>query len=118
MAENINEVLGVQEETPQKTNAETPISTTPKAETPKAESSSDDSAESTLNVIAYITLIVGILAAVLYFFISAGIGEITSVVLGEAFKIIFTSVVAWAVMRVLANISLTLKEINFKIKRQ
>jgi len=134
MAENINEVLGIQEAAPQKAPAEKPIydgqlPSTPKAESSidnSAENSSGNSAENTLKGIAAIVLILGIIATIICFstlcFVEKGHYvsriEFSAAGLVPTFATLLTSLAAWAVMRVLANISLTLKDINSKIKRQ
>ena len=89
----------------------------------------NDGAEKTLNTIATITLVCGIIAAVICFATlcfqkvpAAGYTYITETKfdpsgLGIAFSVLIVSIATWALMQVFANISITLKELNSKIKR-
>jgi hypothetical protein len=76
-------------------------------------------AESVLNVIAKATLILGTIAAIILFFVGFdkysdyGIG-ITLMIWSVA--ILISTVVTWAVLKVLCNISNNLQEINKKMK--
>jgi len=82
----------------------------------KRENGNDDSkAESILSIVAYWLLIIGIAAALFVLFAFAHehflmVGVVYSIV------ILISSVVSWAVLKVFVNISMTLKEINNKIR--
>ena len=115
MAENINDVLGIAESSPT-TNEAFTVNTI------------NNSAEDTLTIIANIVLVCGIIATFFCIFticfvkgIKPGhyyieetqfnpIGVVTTLI------VLFSSLISWSFMKVLANISLTLKEINKKMK--
>lgn len=115
--ENLNEVLGI-EETPEH------------LETSENEVNSNNAAENTLNVIAGIVLWVGIIGTVFCLFTLTT----TKVVdpnytysvhyksifnpsgLAVSVGVLLSSLTTWAVLKVIANISISLKEINSKIK--
>lgn len=115
MEENVNDVLGVATEN-------TPTVKTA-AEEPKA---ADNSAEKTLIMIANIVLVCGIIATIVCLFSIVWVedpswtyrtkymfnpsGFVTTIM------VLFTSLISWSFMKVLANISITLKEINTKTK--
>lgn len=87
------------------------------------------SAEKTLNTIATITLVCGIIASIICFATlcfqkvpKPGYSYITETVfepsgLGIALAVLIVSIATWAMMKVFANISITLKELNSKIKK-
>lgn len=113
MEENVNEVLGVVE------------NSTPGTKGTEAQKV-DNSAENTLLTIATIVLICGIIASVVcfcsmviiedpsyhyskhYMFNPAGFATTIMVLL--------SSLISWGLLKVLANISLTLKDIRGRIK--
>lgn len=89
----------------------------------------DNSAENTLSVIANIVLVCGIIATVICLFTivfvdnpdylgldfqSERIFNVEGFV--STFMILFSSVISWSLLKVVANISITLKEINNKTK--
>ena len=96
--------------------------------TPPQENEIDLSAEKILNGIAVFTLIVGIIGALICLFTicwvevpAAGYKYLTEKVFnGSGFAttiaILIGSLATWALLKVIANISTTLKEINRKIK--
>ncbi len=126
MAEDINNVLGV--ESSQKSE------TAEKNENIASNVSKDDnSAEGTLNTIAWITLIVGIIAAIIclctvcwttttvvvehYTYsddITQDVTTFNPMGFAMTIGIFLSSLASWAFMRVISNISLTLKEIKNK----
>ena len=115
MEENVNELLGVVDNTTPETKEE-------------KEQTIDNSAEVTLNTLAVIILVCGIFASVICFFTlcfmdvpKPGYHYITE----KAFNpggfattvtVLFSTLISWGVLKVLANISITLKSINSKIK--
>ena len=78
---------------------------------------SRNNAEKTLNILANVVLICGILASVVCLFSMIG-GErvFNPSGLATTLLIFFSSLISCCLMKVLANISLTLKEINKKLK--
>ena len=111
MDENENKVLDVAE-----TSANTP-------EAPKEETS-NNSAEKTLITIANIVLICGLIATFFCFWNTVFVQDRTYVdkdelsPKGVAFTVVvlLCTLVTWALLKVTANISLTLKEMNKKMK--
>lgn len=115
MEENINQVSGVEQKT-----------ATPQPEV-KAQPI-DNSAENTLTTIANIVLVCGIIATVICLFtvcfveqIKPGYTYLTEKAFNPAgfvttIMVLFSSLISWSLMKVLANISITLKEINQKTK--
>lgn len=99
MEENINQVSGVEQKT-----------ATPQPEV-KAQPI-DNSAENTLTTIAKIVLLCGIIVTVICLFT----GFVNPEGFVIAIMVLFSSLISWSLMKVLANISITLKEINQKIK--
>ena len=99
MEENINQVSGVEQKT-----------ATPQPEV-KAQPI-DNSAENTLTTIAKIVLVCGIIVTVICLFYSFvnPVGFIITII------VLLSSLINWSLMKVLANISITLKEINQKTK--
>ena len=76
-------------------------------------------AESVLNVIAIATLILGTIAAISLFFI--GVDKYSDYGIGRTLMIwsvalLISSILTWAVLKVLCNISNNLHEINKKMK--
>lgn len=118
--ENVNEVLGIEEYTdPNNPNTSA-----------NEVAGSNNSAENTLNVIAGITLWVGIIGTIFCLLTLT-----TTKVVDPTYKysihydtifnpaglaisigVLFSTIVTWALLRVIANISTSLKEINSKIK--
>ncbi len=85
------------------------------------------SAETTLNVIAYIILVVGIIAAIVIFFHTRETAKIIECYqdgsaadvyrwqgIGNSLEVAVISVALWALMRVISNISATLKEMKIR----
>lgn len=115
--ENVNEVLGIEEST-SKSNSNN--STNEVVE-------SNNSAENTLNVIAGITLWVGIIGTIfcLFTLTTTKVVDTYSIHYDTIFNpaglaisigVLFSTIVTWALLRVIANISTSLKEINSKIR--
>lgn len=86
----------------------------------------NDGAEKTLNTIAVITLVVGIIATFICFFALCFVQvphgyhtetEFSAGGLATTLTILIGSIATWAIMKVLANISISLKEINAKTKK-
>ncbi|MBO4906560.1 MAG: hypothetical protein J5486_05945 [Bacteroidaceae bacterium] len=113
MTENINEVLGV---------SQTSISDT----NPNEVKTADNSAENTLATIAIIVLILGIIATFICLFTLCFVEvpksmystktEFSPSGFATTVMVLLSSLISWSVMTVLSNISLTLKDINSKIK--
>ena len=113
MAENLNEVLGV---------SQTSISDA----NPNEVKTTDNSAENTLATIANIVLILGIIATFICLFTLCFVEvpksmystktEFSPSGFATTVMVLFSSLISWSVMKVLSNISLTLKDINSKIK--
>ena len=86
----------------------------------------DNSAENTLKVIATIVLVCGIIAAVICLFTVAFIQDpefhytskkiFNPAGFATTIMVLLSSLISWGFLKVLANISLTLKEINHKTK--
>ena len=116
MEENVNEVLGVSENTTTEAPKEVEVQKV------------DKSAEVTLLTIATIVLWCGIIASVICLvtlcFIEVpkpGYHYITEHKFNPAgfattIMVLFSSLISWGVLKVLANISITLKSINSKMK--
>ena len=118
--ENVNEVLGIEESSSSNSSNN---STNEVVE-------SNNSAENTLNVIAGITLWVGIIGTIfcLNTLTTTKVVDPTykcsihydtifnSAGLAVSIGVLFSAIVTWALLRVIANISTSLKEINSKIK--
>lgn len=117
--ENVNEILGIEEQV---------VETAPQQD--KAEQNSDNSAENALSVIANIVLWVGIIGTVFCLFTLT-----TTKVVDPTYKysihydtifnpgglavsvgVLISTIMSWALLKVIANISKTLKEINSKMK--
>lgn len=77
-------------------------------------------AEDTLSIIADIVLVLGIIGTVVSLFTLALEGEnhneFNPMGFAITFSALLSTLISWSVMKVLANISLTLKGINRKIK--
>lgn len=113
MEENLNQASGIEQQTatPQPEVKEQPI---------------DNSAESTLTTIAVVILIFGIIATLICAFTLMFVQDpeyhyIDSKVFNPAgfattIEVLAGTLITWASLRVFANISITLKEINKKIK--
>lgn len=77
-------------------------------------------AESVLNIIAKATLILGTISAIIMFFV--GVGKFSDYGIGVELTIwsialLISSIITWAVLKVLSNISNNLHEINSKMKK-
>ena len=93
---------------------------------PTTEKKDENSAEKTLATIADIILIVGIIVTIICLFTLCFVEVPKSMYRTEkefspsgfatTVMVLFSSLISWSVMKVLSNISLTLKEINGKIK--
>lgn len=110
MAENINEALGL---------SQTMTSGEPQGERRK----DDNSAENTLSTIATIVLIFGLIATLVCLFTLTSIEvgyhkEFNPIGLGYTVMVLMSTLISWSVMKVLSNISLTLKDLNGKIKSE
>lgn len=82
----------------------------------KREQGSDDSrAESILSILAYWLLIIG-LAAALFVLLSSIHDHFIMGGVVYSIIILISTILSWAVLKVFVNISITLKEINKKIK--
>lgn len=118
MEENVNEALGITQENPQ--------SQAEKEQT--QEKVIDNSAENTLSTIANIILVLGIISTLICAFticfvtaLKPGYSYVTEttfnpVGFATTIAILLSSLASWSIMKVIANISLTLKEMNHKIK--
>lgn len=116
MEENVNEVLGIKEEAQVK----------PAQNDVTHEASSNDGAEKTLNSIASIILVCGIIASIICLFTIVWVRDPQYVYtkhvmfnpsgFATTIMILMSSLISWSFMRVLANISLTLKDIKKKMK--
>ena len=134
MAEDINDILGVNSPKSE-ANGTANQNVVPKESNVTTEQSDDNSAENTLNTIAWITLIVGIIAALIclftvcwttttvvtqhYTYIPDETKDVTTFnPMGFAMTIgiFLSSLASWAFLRVISNISLTLKDIRKKTK--
>ncbi|MCS2582238.1 hypothetical protein [Bacteroides sp.] len=78
-------------------------------------------AESVLNIIAKATLILGTITAIIMFFVGAGVDKFSDYEIGieliiASIVLLISSVITWAILKVLCNISNNLHEINKKMK--
>ena len=118
MEENVNEVLGINTETSNiNDNKGLP-----------QEKAIDNSAENTLSTIANIILVLGIISTLICAFticfvttLKPGYSYVTEttfnpVGFATTIAILLSSLASWSIMKVIANISLTIKEMNKKIK--
>lgn len=113
MSENVNEVLGI---------AENPTQETKKSEAQKV----DNSAENTLITIANIVLVCGIIATIICVFTMVVIEDpsyhyrtkymFNPAGFATTIMVLLSSLISWGFLKVLANISLTLKDIKGKMK--
>jgi isoprenylcysteine carboxyl methyltransferase (ICMT) family protein YpbQ len=118
MEEKVNEILGIEsEEISLKELTDQAMKAA--SEDPTTEKKDVNNAEKTLSTIADIILFVGIIVTVICLptvcfadeeFSPSGF--ITTVM------VLFSSLISWSIMHVLANISFTLKELNSKIKTE
>lgn len=116
MAEDINQALGIE---PQNNNQEEVNNTSQDVST-----GDDNSAENTLNVIAYIVLVFGVIAGLICLFSICWIEDpryhyhtkyiFNPTGFATTVAIFLSSIASWAIMRVLSNISKLLKEIKNK----
>lgn len=96
---------------------------------PVKETPIDNSAENTLSVIANIVLVCGVLATLICLFTIVFVKnpdylgldfQSKHIFNAEGFvstiMILFSSLISWSLLKVVTNISITLKEINKKIK--
>lgn len=113
MEENVSDVLGI---------AEKPTPETKEAEAQKV----DNSAENTLITIAYIVLGCGSVATIICMFTMVVIEDpayhydtkymFNPAGFATTIMVLLSSLISWGIMTVLANISLTLKDIKGKMK--
>ena len=85
-----------------------------------------DNAENVLKVVADIILVIGIIATIVCFFAlcfetekhyySKDETHLSFSGFITTFMVLFSTLISWSVMKVLVNISLTLKDIDKKIK--
>ena len=118
MEDNVNEVLGIAPEAPQ-TNDDKELA---------QEKATDNSAENTLTTIANIILVLGLISTLICAFticfvtaLKPGYNYVTEttfnpVGFATTIAILLSSLASWSIMKVIANISLALKEMNKKIK--
>ena len=122
MEEKVNEILGVE---PQEMSLEEEaLRAAP--EGPTQEKKNENSAETTLATIADIILVVGIIVTVICLFTLCFVEvpksmystktEFSPSGFATTVMVLFSSLISWSVMKVLSNISLTLKNLNSKIK--
>lgn len=118
--ENINEVLGIEE------RSDANVSTSQEVETV----ATNNAAENTLNTIAGIVLWIGIIGTVFCIFTLTTTKVVDPTYtysihydtifnpagLAISVGVLLSSLTTWAVLKVIANISISLKEINSKIK--
>lgn len=111
MEENVKETLGLKESEEKKTYKEEPKEI-------------DSSAENTLNSFAVLVLIFGIISSIICLIIAFSgrdyYGRPEFNIMGIVYAVLslVPSLLTWSVMRVFVNISLTLKEINKKLKKE
>lgn len=116
MEENINEVLGI---TPQESQTSENV-------VYENDVTVDNSVEKYLVTIAKLILICGIIATIICFFYLSFYritsygkikhDEFNLAGFGTTIEVLVGTLISWAVLRVFANISITLKEINSKLK--
>ena len=122
MEEKVNEILGM--ESGKLSLEEEALRAAPVE--PTTEKKDENSAEKTLATIADIILVVGIIVTVVCLFTLCFVEVPKSMYRTEkefspsgfatTIMVLFSSLISWSVMKVLSNISLTLKAINSKIK--
>lgn len=116
MEENLNQVVGAEQ-------------TNDNLQAPEVEEERvENSAENTLITIATIVLILGILGTIICLFTLCFIRVPTSIYsyktelrfnpagFATTAMVLFSALISWSIMKVLANISITLKNIDKKIK--
>ena len=94
---------------------------TPKVEVTKEQKNTEMTAEKVLSVLSVIILVCGILATLICAFTITTIEvhydtEFNPTGFGITVSILVGSLISWSTMKVLANISITLKEIYKKLK--
>ena len=122
MEEKVNKILGVESEElslEEEALRAAPVETT-------TEKKDENSAEKTLATIADIILVVGIIVTVICLFTLCFVEvpksmystktEFSPSGFATTVIVLFSSLISWSVMKVLSNISLTLKDINSNIK--
>lgn len=122
MEEKVNKILGVESE--ELSLEEEALRAAPVE--PTTEKKDENSAEKTLSTIADIILVVGIIVTVICLFTLCFVEvpksmystktEFSPSGFATTVMVLFSSLISWSVMKVLSNISLTLKDINNKIK--
>lgn len=122
MEEKVNKILGVESE--EMSLEEEALRAAPFETT--TEKKDENSAEKTLATIADIILVVGIIVTVICLFTLCFVEvpksmystktEFSPSGFATTVMVLFSSLISWSVMKVLSNISLTLKDINSKIK--
>ncbi len=75
----------------------------------------DNGAENTLLFIANVTLIIGIIASIIFIFAGFASGQIVGI--AAAIAVFVPCLVTWATLKVFANISKTLKEIRDRMPK-
>ena len=86
-----------------------------KEELKEEHGNNDSRAESILSGIAYWLLIIGFAAALFVFLVSVNDHFIAGGIV-RSIVILFSTFLTWSVLKVFINISMTLKEINKKIR--
>lgn len=121
MEENVNEILGVSNESEANTEVRT--------EFKQQEKAINNEAENMLSIIANAILIVGLLSTLICAFticfitgVKPGYTYVKETVFNPTgfattITILFSTLISWSVMKVIANISLTLKDINKKLDK-
>lgn len=121
MEENVNKILGVSNESEAKTEAKTEVQ--------QQEKTINNEAEDMLSSIANVILIVGLLSTLVCTFticfitgVKSGYTYVEETVFNPTgfattITILFSTLISWSVMKVIANISLTLKDINKKLDK-
>lgn len=108
MEENVNEALGIMQEEKHEAS-------------PKDKMKPNNGAENTLSIIADIVLVLGIIGSFICLFTltTVKVGykeEFNPIGFGISVSALLSTLISWSVMKVLANISLTLKGISRKMK--
>lgn len=122
MEEKVNNILGVESE--ELSLEEEALRAAPVEST--TEKKDENSAEKTLATIADIILVVGIIVTVICLFTLCFVEvpksmystktEFSPSGFATTVMVLFSSLISWSVMKVLSNISLTLKDLNSKIR--
>ena len=118
MEEKVNEILGTKsEEMSMEELTEQAMKAAPVE--PTTEKKDENSAEKTLSNIADIILVVGIVVTIICLpTVCFADEEFSPTGFTTTVMVLFSSLISWSVMHVLANISLSLKELNGKIKTE